>query len=227
MITSVRPKLKPEDIAFDQGYLRAKRLLDVVFTLLILPWFCLVVAVVAVLIRIDSEGPVFYRQMRIGQDGVTFEMLKFRSMYVHNDESLHREAVLRYMAGSGLNGSGTPATLYKLADDPRITRVGRFLRKTSLDEFPQFLNVLRGEMSLVGPRPPMPYEVEQYSVRDRLRLCGRPGLTGTWQVYGRSRVPFADMVEMDIAYLRQQSIAGDLKLIALTVPVMISGRGGV
>ena len=215
-----------EVISFNQHYLRAKRLLDVLFTLLILPLFLVVVAVVAVLIRVDSEGPVFYRQKRVGQDGVAFEMLKFRSMYVQNDESLHREAVLRFMGGSELNGHGALGTLYKLADDPRITRVGRFLRKTSIDEFPQFLNVLRGEMSLVGPRPPVPYEVEQYSSRDRLRLSGKPGLTGTWQVHGRSRVPFPEMVEMDIAYLQKQSIVEDLKLIALTVPVMISGRGG-
>jgi len=153
-------------------------------------------------------------------------MLKFRSMYVHNDEALHREAVMHYMKGSALNGHSAPGTRYKLVDDPRITRVGRFIRKTSIDELPQFINVLRGEMSLVGPRPPLPYEVEHYSARDRLRLCGRPGLTGTWQVYGRSRVSFLEMVEMDIAYLQEQSILQDLKLIALTVPVMILGRGG-
>jgi len=215
-----------EVLSINQRYLRAKRFLDVLFTLLILPFFLVVMAIVAVLIRIDSEGPIFYRQKRVGQDGVEFEMLKFRSMYVHNDEALHREAVLRYMNGSALNGHSDTGTLFKLVDDPRITRVGRFIRKTSIDELPQFMNVLRGEMSLVGPRPPVPYEVEQYSDRDRLRLCGKPGLTGTWQVYGRSRVPFLEMVEMDITYLHEQSILQDLKLIALTVPVMMLGRGG-
>ena len=215
-----------EDIAFNRRYVRAKRWLDILFTFLILPFFFLVMALVAVLIRIDSKGPIFYRQKRVGQDGVTFELFKFRSMHVQSDEGVHKEAVLRYLKGSELNGHGAPDTLYKLVDDPRVTRVGRFLRKTSIDELPQFLNVLRGEMSLVGPRPPIPYEVEHYSTRDRLRLCGKPGLTGPWQVYGRSRVPFPTMVEMDIAYLQGQSIVEDLKLIALTVPVMISGRGG-
>ncbi len=100
------------------------------------------------------------------------------------------------------------------------------MRKTSIDELPQFINVLRGEMTLVGPRPPLPYEVEAYDARDWVRLCGKPGLTGTWQVYGRSRVPFKKMVEMDIEYLGQQSLAQDLKLIALTLPVMLQGRGG-
>lgn len=130
------------------------------------------------------------------------------------------------MNGQKLNENSRADLLYKQVDDPRITRVGRFLRKTSIDELPQFLNVLRGEMTLVGPRPPLPYEVEHYSQRDRLRLRGKPGLTGTWQVYGRSRVPFQSMVEMDIAYLQQQSLRQDLKLIALTIPVMINGSGG-
>jgi lipopolysaccharide/colanic/teichoic acid biosynthesis glycosyltransferase len=130
------------------------------------------------------------------------------------------------MNGGTINGDAETDNPYKLANDPRVTRVGRFLRKFSIDELPQFINVLRGEMSLVGPRPPLPYEVEQYSLRDQLRLCGKPGLTGTWQVYGRSRVTFQEMVEMDIAYLHQQSIWQDLKFIALTVPVMLQGRGG-
>lgn len=112
-------------------------------------------------------------------------------------------------------------------DDPRVTRVGRFIRKFSIDELPQFINVLRGEMTLVGPRPPLPYEVEEYNSQDMIRLLGKPGLTGTWQVYGRSRVPFKKMVEMDIEYLREQSILQDLKLIVLTLPVMLRGRGGV
>jgi lipopolysaccharide/colanic/teichoic acid biosynthesis glycosyltransferase len=215
-----------EIVPFNRRYLRTKRILDVLFTLLILPFLCLVIAAVAVLIRVDSDGPIFFRQKRIGQDGVEFDMLKFRSMHVNNDDSTHREAVKQYMNGNALNDQKASATLYKLVDDPRVTRVGRFIRKTSLDEVPQFINVLRGEMSLVGPRPPLPYEVELYNGRDQLRLRGKPGLTGTWQVYGRSRVPFQGMVEMDIAYLQQQSILQDIKLIALTLPVMVMGRGG-
>ena len=146
-------------------------------------------------------------------------------LYEHCDEALHREAIERYMANQALN-DGAVDLQYKQTDDPRITRVGKFIRKTSLDELPQFLNVLRGEMSLVGPRPPVEYEIENYSPRDMLRLCGKPGLTGTWQIYGRSRVTFHEMVEMDIAYLQQQSILQDIKLIVLTIPVMVMGRGG-
>lgn len=216
-----------EEIQLKQGYLRAKRILDVLITLLLLPGLCLVMLVVALCIRLDSQGPVFYRQKRVGQDGVEFGMLKFRSMHVNNDDTIHREAVKRYMNGDVLSGhNGAVSTLYKLIDDPRVTRVGRIIRKLSIDELPQFFNVLRGEMSLVGPRPPLPYEVEAYSSRDSLRLYGKPGITGYWQVYGRSRVAFEEMVEMDITYLQQQSILQDMKLIILTVPAAFLGRGG-
>ena len=215
-----------EIIYFKPRYLKAKRLLDIFFTLLILPPLCLVVGVIAVLIRLDSKGPIFFRQKRVGLNGVEFEMLKFRSMYINCDDAAHREAVKHYMNGATLNGDADAENSYKLVDDPRVTRVGRIIRKTSIDELPQFINVLRGEMSLVGPRPPLPYEVEAYNLQDQLRLCGKPGLTGTWQVYGRSRVTFQKMVEMDIIYLQQQSIWQDLKLIALTLPVMLLGRGG-
>src|SRR6266705_4487291 len=137
-------------------------------------------------------------------NGVEFDIFKLRSMYIDSDDSTHRESIKQYLNGATLNGKVDSGTLYKLVDDPRVTRVGRFIRKTSIDELPQFINVLRGEMTLVGPRPPLPYEVENYSWHDKLRLSGMPGLTGPWQVYGRSRVPFQEMVEMDIAYLRRQ-----------------------
>lgn len=153
-------------------------------------------------------------------------MYKFRSMYVNCDDAIHREAIVQYMNGQKLSENGKADLSYKQAIDPRITRVGRFLRKTSIDELPQFFNVLRGEMTLVGPRPPFRYEVESYSSRDWLRLYGKPGLTGTWQVYGRSRVSFQQMVVMDNEYLQQQSCKEDLKLIVLTIPVMIQGRAG-
>src|SRR5256886_8230770 len=138
-------------------------------------------------------------------------------MYHKCDESFHRQAIAQYMANQALN-NGLEMTQYKQIDDPRITRVGRFIRKTSIDELPQFFNVLRGEMALVGPRPPLPYEVEMYSRYEWVRLSGKPGLTGNWQVFGRSRVTFQDMVEMDIEYLQQQSLSQDLKLTILTVP---------
>lgn len=216
-----------QPIIIKPGYLRMKRVLDIVFTLFILFFLCIVIVVVGVLIRLDSPGPIFFRQKRVGLNGTEFYMLKFRSMYVNSDDFIHREAIAKYMKGQKINGDASVAHLeYKKADDPRITRVGRFIRKTSIDELPQFFNVLRGEMSLVGPRPPLPYEVELYSSRDWLRLAGKPGLTGNWQVYGRSRVTFQNMVEMDIDYLQHQSLWKDLKLIALTVPVMLQGQGG-
>lgn len=208
-------------ISANPNYLRAKRILDVVFTLLILIPLCIIVAIIAVLIRLDSKGPIFFRQKRIGQNGDEFVMLKFRSMHVESDDAPHRDAFNEYM-----NARTDNAVLHKLSDDPRITKVGKYIRKFSIDELPQFFNILRGEMTLVGPRPPLSYEIELYSPNDRLRLTGKPGLTGNWQVYGRSRVTFHEMVEMDIAYLQQQSILQDLKLIILTIPVMVSGRGG-
>ena len=211
-------------ISIQPNYLRAKRAIDILFTLLIFIPLCILIAIVAVLIRLDSEGSIFYRQKRIGQNGLEFEMLKFRSMYENCDDTLHRLAIQQYMEGQKLAEDATAS--YKRVDDPRITRVGRFIRKTSIDELPQFFNVLQGDMTLVGPRPPLPYEVENYGAYDWLRLSGKPGLTGPWQVYGRSQVPFQSMVKMDIDYLTRQSLGEDLKLIALTVPVMITGRGG-
>ncbi len=214
-----------EVIALDAEYLRMKRSFDVVFTLLIAPFLLLVCTVVALCIKLESKGPILFRQKRMGQHGKEFELLKFRSMYHNSDEQVHRAAVTKYMKGERLS-DGSEDTYFKQTIDPRITRVGRFIRRTSLDELPQFLNVLLGQMTLVGPRPPMSYEVEMYSSRDWLRLSGKPGLTGTWQVYGRSRVSFQTMVEMDIAYLQRQSCWQDIKLILLTIPVMFLSRGG-
>ncbi|GCF08226.1 sugar transferase [Dictyobacter arantiisoli] len=213
-------------ISFNTSYLRAKRALDITFTLLIAPFVILVGIVVAICIKIDSRGPIFFRQKRIGQDGLEFEMLKFRSMYVNSNQLAHREKILHYMNGKKLNEENSSNMSYKDVHDPRITKVGRFIRKTSLDEIPQFWNVLKGQMALVGPRPPLTYEVDLYSSHEWLRMVGKPGLTGTWQVYGRSRVTFQSMVEMDIEYLEHQSIWTDIKLIVLTVPVMLFSRGG-
>lgn len=213
-------------ISIDPGYLRVKRMLDILFTVLILLPLCVVVVIVGILICLDSKGSPFFRQKRIGLHGDEFSMLKFRSMYVKQDDTLHREVIKHYMQGERLSSDEESGVAYKLDNDPRITRIGRFIRKTSIDELPQLFNVLRGEMTLVGPRPPVPYEVELYSQRDWLRHAGKPGLTGYWQVYGRSQVTFQEMVELDIAYLQRQSLWEDVKLIALTIPVMITGRGG-
>ena len=212
-------------IRINPGYLRRKRIVDLSLTLLLAPFLVLAAAVVVLLIRLDSSGPVLFRQKRLGANGSEFTMYKFRSMYANCGEAAHRQAIEKFMQGEVLNSNTIRS--YKLEGDPRITRVGRFIRATSLDELPQFWNVLRGEMTLVGPRPPIPYEITYYNAYHWLRLSGRPGLTGLWQVYGRSRVKFQEMVEMDIAYLQQQSIRQDLKLIILTLPVMCKGHGGL
>jgi len=223
---SIRTAPAQESIAIDHNYQRAKRVVDFIFTLIILLPLLLITVIIAVLIKLDSAGPVFFRQKRVGHNGVEFDILKFRSMYVHSGDSSHRRAIVKYMNGQKLAKSKGDKLSYKVANDPRVTNVGRLLRKFSLDELPQFFNILRGDMTLVGPRPPLPYEVELYSPHDMLRLCGKPGLTGPWQVYGRSFIPFQEMVEMDIAYLKRCSIKEDLKLIVLTVPVMVLGTGG-
>ena len=222
-MVAVTAPARPE-ILFSARYLRAKRVLDLVGAVLLLIPLSLVMAVVAVAIKLDSPGPILFRQKRVGLDGAEFEMLKFRSMFANNDDSVHRDAIKRFMDGQALDETST-ASRYKLSADRRITRVGRFIRKTSLDELPQFINVLRGEMSLVGPRPPLAYEVALYKPSDMRRLAGKPGVTGTWQVYGRSRVTFDEMIEMDVAYLQRQSLLEDLKLIALTVPAVLHGGG--
>ncbi|HEX6818325.1 MAG TPA: sugar transferase [Ktedonobacterales bacterium] len=214
-------------IPINTRYRVAKRLLDLAITLLLLPLLAIVVVVLGTFIWLDSPGPIFFRQKRAGRYGVEFELLKFRSMHVDCDDSVHREAYQRLLRGETLGTGADGSESYKLTGDPRITRIGRFIRKTSLDELPQLWNVLRGEMSLVGPRPPLAYEVEMYGERDLLRLSGQPGITGPWQVGGRSRVPFHEMVEMDVAYLRRQSLWEDLKLILITVPVLLTSRGGM
>jgi len=222
---AVQP-LNFQPIPIDQGYLRAKRIVDVTFTLLLLPALCLLLVILGLLVRLDSPGPIFYRQKRVGLNGKEFTLLKLRSMYADCDDEVHRASFKRYMNGEKLTHHARTSVPYKLEHDPRITRVGRFIRKTSLDELPQFFNVLRGEMTLVGPRPPIPYEVDLYQAHDWLRLSGKPGLTGYWQVYGRSQVTFQEMVELDIDYLRSQSLRQDLRLIVLTIPVMFKGHSG-
>jgi len=180
--------------------------------------------VTALAIWIDSPGPIFFRQKRLGMNGSEFNLYKFRSMYHNVASEVHEKATARFIRGDTLNADVDMP--YKLGDDARITAVGKIIRKMSIDELPQLWNVLKGDMSLVGPRPPLAYEVDLYSSHDLLRLSGKPGLTGTWQVYGRGRVTFQEMVEQDISYLQTQSILYDVKLIALTLPVVIRGKGG-
>ncbi|HEX4996905.1 MAG TPA: sugar transferase [Terriglobia bacterium] len=199
----------------------AKRAVDVVGSLAALILLSPLFLVSAILIKLTSRGPVLFRQKRIGRDGREFTFLKFRSMVVNNDPSIHKEYVQNLIERK--NGSGV---VYKMTDDPRITPVGRFLRRTSLDELPQFFNTLRGDMSLVGPRPPIPYELEKYALWHRRRVLEvKPGITGPWQVHGRSRTTFDEMVRMDLRYIRNQSLWLDLKILFKTPYVALRGNG--
>jgi exopolysaccharide biosynthesis polyprenyl glycosylphosphotransferase len=184
-------------------------------------------AVVALAVRLESKGPVFFRQERVGMDGRVFLCFKFRSMRADADEEAHREAYLRNIEGRHDANAGDDETplFGKVKDDPRVTRVGRFIRRTSLDELPQLFNVILGDMSIVGPRPPIPYEVEEYEARHRKRLDMKPGITGLWQVSGRSRLSFEEMVRIDVYYIENWSLLLDLKIILLTLPAVIRGDG--
>lgn len=184
--------------------------------------------ILAILIRVSSPGPVFFRQERIGRQGKPFTLLKFRSMYVTEDSALHKEYVKQFITKKDVqetNGDGGEA-IYKITDDPRITPVGKFLRKSSLDELPQLCNVLKGHMSLVGPRPPIRYEYEMYDTWHRRRLLEvKPGITGLWQVCARSSTTFDDMVRLDLQYVRDHSLWLDIKILLLTPWVVLRGKG--
>lgn len=187
-------------------------------------------SVIALAIKASSKGPVFFRQQRVGQYGKHFTFLKFRSMHDKNDPSVHREYIAKFIASQAAmqpaNGSGEG--VFKLTNDSRVTRVGRFLRRTSLDELPQFLNVLKGEMSLVGPRPPIPYELANYQTWHRRRVLEvKPGITGLWQVTGRSRVNFDEMVRLDLRYATSWSPVMDLFILLRTPLAVFKGEGAV
>ena len=189
-------------------------------SLLVLPFSLLF----SLLIKLDSKGPIFYKQERVGMDGRVFLFYKFRTMRVNTDDASHREFQRRFIAGESEVQTGDDGRpVYKLQQDPRITRVGRWLRRLSLDELPQLLNVLRGDMSVVGPRPPIPYEVQAYELWHRKRLDMKPGMTGLWQVSGRNHLPFDEMVRLDLFYIENWSLLLDLKIILRTLPVMLRG----
>jgi len=175
-------------------------------------------------ICISSPGPIFYRQTRIGKNGKPFSMFKFRSMQVINNPDLHREYVLKLIRENTQPGALGKSSL-KMLGDPRITGVGKYLRKFSLDELPQFFNVLRGEMSIVGPRPSLPYEYEVYEEWHKRRLEVLPGITGLWQVLAHNTVSFDDMVRIDIEYIQSMNFWLDLKIMAFTPIEMIRGKG--
>jgi exopolysaccharide biosynthesis polyprenyl glycosylphosphotransferase len=204
----------------------SKRISDIVIAAITLALLSPFWLLVALLIKFDSKGPVFYVQERVGMDGRIFVVYKFRTMRTNADSEIHREYQRKFIAGHAeANVGDAKRPAYKLRDDPRITRVGRILRRLSLDEVPQLFNVLRGDMSIVGPRPPIPYEVEAYELRHRKRLDMKPGLTGLWQVSGRNRLPFEEMVKLDLFYIENWSLLFDLKIILRTVLVMLRGDG--
>ena len=235
------PKIKKDGIGF-QIYLSFKRILDIIFSLVVLVFFSPLFFLIAIIIKLDSKGPVFFSQRRIGSKGRwsdgylvyelgTFKLYKFRTMYINSSEELHRQfveayidndhSVMQQLQKNGQHGKSA----FKLDDDPRVTRFGKFLRKTSLDELPQFWNILRNDMSLVGPRPAIPYEVEMYQNWHCERLQAKPGLTGLWQVKARSAVEFDDMVQLDIEYVRERSFLMDAMIFFKTPFVILSGKG--
>jgi lipopolysaccharide/colanic/teichoic acid biosynthesis glycosyltransferase len=206
----------------------AKRVMDITGSLIGLIVSAPLFLVIALAVKLSSKGPVFFKQQRVGRYGTPFVFLKFRSMYSNNDPHTHRQYVKQLIAGQAErqpSGNGNRG-VYKLTNDPRITRVGEFLRRTSLDELPQLWNVLKGEMSLVGPRPAIPYEVEAYQIWHRRRVLeAKPGITGLWQVNGRSRVKFDDMVRFDVRYALVRSIWLDLNILWRTPKAVIHGEG--
>jgi lipopolysaccharide/colanic/teichoic acid biosynthesis glycosyltransferase len=203
-----------------------KRGIDIVGSSIFLLVHSPLLALIALAIKLSSEGEVIFKQERVGWMGKRFQCLKFRTMYADNDPKIHRDYVRQLIAGKAAEENENESAVYKITSDPRVTLIGKFLRKTSLDEFPQFWNVLRGEMSLVGPRPPLPYEFELYDDWHRRRVFEmKPGITGLWQVSGRSRVCFEDMVRMDLRYSQCWSLWLDLRILLVTPLVVLLGDG--
>ncbi len=199
----------------DELALAAKRVFDMAVSLVVLLLLSPVLLAVAAAIKLDSPGPVFFRQRRVGLQGRTFDILKFRSMFQDAEARLESLRAHNEMSGP----------VFKMKNDPRITRVGRFIRKTSLDEFPQFWNVLRGEMSVVGPRPPLPAEVRQYKRWQRRRLSVKPGITCVWQISGRNNIDFDRWMELDLQYIDQWSLWNDIQICLKTIPAVLGSRG--
>ncbi|MBI5168997.1 MAG: exopolysaccharide biosynthesis polyprenyl glycosylphosphotransferase [Candidatus Eisenbacteria bacterium] len=216
LAASVAPVIPFETPAAEGFYLRfGKRALDITGALVALILAAPIVAIIAALIRLESRGPVFYKSVRVGRGGRPFTFYKLRSMVKDADRKRHKIAHMNEADGP----------IFKIARDPRITRVGRFIRTTSLDEIPQFYNVLIGDMSLVGPRPPIPEEVAQYEPWQLRRLDVRPGITCLWQISGRSRIGFQEWMRLDLEYIKHQSFGLDLKILLRTIPAVLSREG--
>ncbi|QWI52130.1 sugar transferase [Bacillus mycoides] len=207
--------LVTKEINKDRLYLFMKRLMDIFGAICGLIFLSPIFIIVAIIIKLeDKKGPVFFKQIRVGKDGKEFGMYKFRSMVTDAEERL--KDLLQHNEVSG--------AMFKMKDDPRITKIGKFIRKTSIDELPQLLNVLKGEMSLVGPRPPLLREVKEYTAYDKQRLLVTPGCTGLWQVSGRSSINFDGMVELDLIYIKKRSILFDMKIICKTVFLLLGSQ---
>lgn len=214
-----------ESIVRPRIYHVAKRGFDILICLLALLFLAPLFLVCALAIVLDSRGPILFRQERIGQNGKPFTMLKFRSMYANADQGVHRAYATAFVRGMAERQETAQGSIFKLTGDSRVTRVGHWLRRTSLDELPQVFNALRGDMTLVGPRPPLPYEVDEYETVHLGRLAVKPGITGPWQVSSRGSTTFDEMVEMDLEYIRRASFFLDLWILLKTVPAVLQKRG--
>ncbi|MEY9868469.1 lipopolysaccharide/colanic/teichoic acid biosynthesis glycosyltransferase [Peribacillus sp. B2I2] len=213
-VASSEQILTADQVNANLSYLRMKRLIDIFGSIFGLILLAPIFLIVAILVKLeDPKGPVFFKQVRVGKDETEFQMYKFRSMVSNAEEQLKDLLALNEVSGA----------MFKMKNDPRITKIGKFIRKTSIDELPQLLNVLKGEMSLVGPRPPLKREVEQYSEYHLQRLIVTPGCTGLWQVSGRNSVGFEEMVELDLHYIRHRKLQLDIKIIIKTA-LVIFGR---
>lgn len=205
-----------------------KRYLDIVISLLALAFLLPMILLFSILIKITSSGPIFFKQKRIGYMGKEFSIYKFRTMYKVKDEQIHKEYVKNFINNTNHSESNSEKDnrIYKITNDPRVTPVGKLLRRTSLDEIVQFINVLKGDMSLVGPRPPIPYEVAMYDLWHKRRfLTVKPGITGLWQIYGRNTTTFNDMVRLDLTYANNWSLALDFKILFKTIWAVLSMKG--
>ncbi len=221
------PTIALRESSFRGFGLVVKRWMDVVASAFLLVIFAPLFGLIALLIKVLSPGPVLFRQIRAGKQGNGFELYKFRTMRHDSDDSVHRQYATNFIGGKEMNirDKYGDRPVFKLTDDPRVTAFGRVLRRTSLDELPQLINVVKGEMSLVGPRPPIVYELQYYREWHKKRLEAKPGLTGLWQVSGRSSVPFDEMVLLDLYYIDHWSLLTDLEILIRTIPVVLLGKG--
>lgn len=229
LVPPMDPLLYPELLVDQPGALNFqifKRGIDIVFSALLLILLLPVFAFVSLLVKLSSPGPVLFKQIRVGHLMKPFTMLKFRTMYVNSDQGVHHRYVSWFITSSDKPHARGEASLFKLTNDNRISLIGHLLRRTSLDELPQLWNVLIGDMSLVGPRPPLPYELQQYKPWHRCRVLEvKPGVSGLWQVVGRSRTTFDEMVRLDLRYARTMSLWSDIKILLATPAAMIMGKG--